>query len=176
MDVQSGSSSTPQAQTASQKSTAPSAPQTVTKRMPPIIVRVSVVESTLLSKLKPAGPTCYFEYVTNGLRVMTKSHQDQTVVSKFLQLTKIEYFTYNPSPGSTVKFVPRVRPPNAKSEDIATELKKCGIAISHVKQVTKGRIDAETLKKTLVPLAIVDSHDREVVREYWQAKSTNRNL
>ena len=45
-------------------------------------------------------------------------------------------------------------PPNATCEEIATELRNCGIAIQHVKQITKGRIDAETREKTLVPLAL----------------------
>ena len=146
MNLQSGSSSAPQAQTAPHASTAPSAPQAVTKRMPPIIDRVPKVESTLLAKQKSTGATCYFKYVKNGHGVMTKSHQDHTAVSKFWQL---KYFTYNPSPGSTVKFVLRRLSPNATSEKIATELKKCGIAISHEKQVTKRRIDAETRERKL---------------------------
>ena len=156
MDVvtQPGPSSAPQAQTAPQATTTAAAPQATQKRMPPIIVRVPVVESSLLAKLKAAGPTCYFEYVKNGLRVMTKSHQDHAAVSKFLQLTKTEFFTYNPTPGATVKFVLRGLPPNATCEEIATELKNCGIAIQHVKQITKGRINAETREKTLIPLAL----------------------
>ena len=99
--------SAPQAQTGSQASTTISAPQAISKRMPPIIMRVPVVESTLLAKLKAAGQTCYFQYVKNGLRVMTKSQQDHAAVTKFLQLTNTEYFTYNPKPGATVKFVLR---------------------------------------------------------------------
>ena len=164
--VQPGPSSSPQAQTASQASTTTSAPQSTPKRMPPIIVRVPVVESTLLAKLKAAGPNCYFEYVKNGLRVMTKSQQDHSAVTRFLQLTKTEYFTYNPTPGATVKFVLRGLPPHASCEEIGTELKNCGIAISHIKQVTKGRIDAETREKNFSPISFVDSHDREVPREH----------
>ena len=56
--TQPGPSSAHQAQSAPQ---APSAPQATIKRMPPIIVRVPVVEPSLLAKLKAAGPTCYFE-------------------------------------------------------------------------------------------------------------------
>jgi hypothetical protein len=90
-DVQPGPSSVPQAQTVPQAPTTTSAPQATLKRMPPIIVRVPVVESTLLAKLKAAGPTCYFEYVKNGLRAMTKTNQDHAAVTKFLQLTKTEF-------------------------------------------------------------------------------------
>ena len=146
MDVQqSGPSSAPQG---------PPAPKAVNKRMPPIRVRVPVVEPFLLVKLKAAGPTCYFEYVKNGLRIMTKSHQDHSADTKLLQATKVKYFTYNPTPGSTAKFITRGLPPNATCEEIATELKNCGIEITYVKQVTKGRINAETRKKILVPFAL----------------------
>ena len=53
--TQPGPSSAPQAQS---NPPAPLAPQATIKRMPLIIVRV-LVEPSLLTKLKAAGPTCY---------------------------------------------------------------------------------------------------------------------
>ena len=49
--------------------TAPQAPQqNRPKRMPPIFIRVPVVESSLVSVLKMADPSAYFEYVPSGLK------------------------------------------------------------------------------------------------------------
>ena len=135
-------------------STAPQAQPSKPKRMPPIFIRVPVVESSLVSALKMAGPSAYFEYVPSGLKVMTKDLNDHTNITKLLQIQKKEYFTFNPTPGATARFVLKGLPPNATCEEIAAGLKSSGIKVSHVSQIKKGRVDQETREKTLIPLAV----------------------
>ena len=68
-------------------STAPQAPQqSKPKRMPPIFIRVPVVKSSLVSALKMAGPSAYFEYIPSGLKVMTKDLNDHSNITKLLQI------------------------------------------------------------------------------------------
>jgi len=143
---------TPSTSSAPQAPPAPQAPKK--KRTPPIFVKIARIEGPLLGKLKAAAPTCYFEYVATGLRVQTKNQVEHAAATETLKREGIEFFTYNPNPGSTIKFVLRGLPPNASCEEIAHEIKNAGIALTHAKQMTKNSIHPETREKFVSPLPL----------------------
>jgi len=145
-DVQPSTSAAPQA------TPAPQAPKK--KRVPPIYVKLPRIEGAMIAQLKAAAPSCYFEYVATGLRVQTKTLVEHAATTQLLNHQKIEYFTYDPNPGTTIKYVLRGLPPNTSCEEIATALRQQNVAISQVKQMTKARVDQETREKTLTPLPL----------------------
>jgi len=147
-DVQPSTSSS----SAHQAATAPQAPKK--RRVPPIYVKLARIEGAMIAQLKAAAPSCYFEYVATGLRVQTKTLVEHAATTQLLNQQKVEYFTYDPNPGTTTKFVLRGLPPNTSCEEIANALKENKIMLTHVKQMTKARVDQETREKTHAPLPL----------------------
>ena len=147
-DVQPSTSSS----SAHQAATAPQAPKK--RSVPPIYVKLARIEGAMIAQLKAAAPSCYFEYVATGLRVQTKTLVEHAATTQLLNQQKVEYFTYDPNPGTTIKFVLRGLPPNTSCEEIANALKENKIMLTHVKQMTKARVDQETREKTHAPLPL----------------------
>ena len=116
------------------------------RRTPPIFVKIARIEGPVLGKLKAVAPTCYFEYVATGIRVQTKNQVEHAAATETLKREGIEFFTYNPNPGSTIKFVLVGVPPQ--------EIKNAGIALTHAKQMTKHNIHPETREKLVAPLPL----------------------
>ena len=81
---------------------------------------------------------------------------EHAATTQLLNHQKVEYFTYDPNPGTTIKYVLRGLPPNTNCEEIANALKQNNIALNHVKQMTKARVDQKTREKNPHPIAFVD--------------------
>ena len=79
---------------------------------------------------------------------------EYAAAKEILKKEGIEYFTYNPNPGSTIKFVLRALPPNASCEEIAQEIKKTGKALTRAKQYDKNSTHPETREQFIAPLPL----------------------
>ena len=132
--------------TSSAHQASPSSQAPKKRRTPHIFVKIAKIEDP------PVAPRCYFEYVATGLRVQTKNKVEHATTTETLKKEGIVFFTYNPNPGSTIKFVLRGLPSNASCEEIAQEIKNAGTVLTHAKQMTKHSIHPETREQFVAPL------------------------
>ena len=87
-------------------------------------------------------------------KLKIKNQVEHAAAIGILKKEGIDYFTYNPKPGSTIKFVLRGLPLNVSCEEIAQQIKKAGIVLTQTKQMTKHSVHPETWEKFIAPLPL----------------------
>ena len=102
--------------------------------MPPIVAKFKTVTVEKIKMLQDCTINeIKFEYVRGGLKIRTlgRPTADHKAVSSKLKQGWVEYFTYNPTPGQSVKYILKGPPSNMTCEEVISGLAKQGVAISH---------------------------------------------
>ena len=90
------------------------------KRMPPLVAKFQVVATEEIKMLQDCTKNeINFEYVRGGLKIRTFGAADHKAVISKLKEGGIEYFTFNPNPGQSAKFILKGPPPNMTCEEVS---------------------------------------------------------
>lgn len=122
---------------------------------PAIVIDRKYTSSRLLVQVKTSLRNEYTAtYNAQGLRIQCSKIEDYNTLQNFLNTSKLQYFTYQPTNKNLVKAIIRGLPPNFLEEEILTELQGNQLPAISVRQFKRSQVDPLTEVRTKTPLPV----------------------